>query len=140
MRVVTSKHQLTGLSHVGIRVGKLAPARAFYEKIGFRFVMGPIGNEPVAIMDHPSGLCLNLVINAVTSGDPNILMDVAEKHPGFTHVALFVEDLRLTEQFLIDEGIIITEGPVTFPDGTRALFLRDPDGNVIEFDQKPLPS
>jgi lactoylglutathione lyase len=122
MRVVTSKHQLTGLSHVGIRVGKLAPARAFYEKIGFRFVMGPIGNEPVAIMDHPSGLCLNLVINAVTSGDPNILMDVAEKHPGFTHVALFVEDLRLTEQFLIDEGIIITEGPVTFPDGTRALF------------------
>lgn len=125
---------------MGVRVGELARARDFYEKIGFRFVVGPIGNEPVAIMDHPSGMCLNLVINAVTSGDPNILMDVAEKHPGFTHIALFVEDLRVTEKFFIDEGIVITEGPVTFPDGTQALFVRDPDGNVIEFDQKPLPS
>jgi hypothetical protein len=26
---------------------------------------------------------------------------------------------------------------MTHPDGTRAIFVRDPDGNVIEFDQYP---
>ncbi len=133
-------HKLLGFAHVGIRVGQLERSRAFYEVLGFRFVLGPIGQEPVAIMDHPSGLAINLVLNATTSGDPNILMDVVEKHPGITHLSLFVADLRTTERHLEDNSIIITEGPVTFPDGTTALFVRDPDGNVIEFDQKPLPS
>jgi len=35
--------------------------------------------EPVAILDHPSGLELNLVLNAPRANEPNILMDVAEK-------------------------------------------------------------
>lgn len=137
---MSDEHKIKSFAHVGIRVGSLERARKFYELLGFRFVMGPIGQEPVAILDHECGLCINLVINAMTSGDPNILMDVVDKHPGFTHIALYVESLQATERMLEDNSIAITEGPVTFPDGTRGLFVRDPDGNVIEFDERPLPS
>jgi hypothetical protein len=33
------------------------------------------------------------------------------------------------------EGIRPSGGPVTFPTGHRAIFLRDPDRNVIELNQ-----
>ena len=47
---------LTGVSHIGIRVHELARARAFYELLGFKFVIGPVGPEPVAILSHPAGV------------------------------------------------------------------------------------
>ena len=47
---------ITGIAHVGIRVHDLDRARAFYERLGFEFVVGPVGPEPVAILSHPSGL------------------------------------------------------------------------------------
>ena len=44
---------IKGLAHVGVRVHDLARSRAFYERLGFRLVAGPIGPEPVAILVHP---------------------------------------------------------------------------------------
>ena len=41
---------ITGIAHIGIRVHALDRARVFYEFLGFNFVIGPIGPEPVAIM------------------------------------------------------------------------------------------
>ena len=52
---------ITGMAHVGIRVHDLARSRAFYEKLGFAFVVGPIGPEPVAILRHPTGVEINLI-------------------------------------------------------------------------------
>ena len=131
---MTDHPQLTGFAHVGVRVHDLAVARTFYEWIGFNFVLGPIGPEPVAIMDHPSGAVINLVINAAPESQTNLLMDVPTKHPGYTHMALYVDDVEEMARHLEKGGYPITEGPVTFPDGTRAIFVRDPDGNVVEFD------
>jgi len=125
---------ISGIAHVGIRVRDLAISRAFYESIGFRFVVGPVGPEPVAILDHPSGAVLNFILNGTGAGCENALMDVPEKHPGYTHMALAVSDADAVSQELRVRGIEITEGPVDFP-GARAVFVRDPDGNVIEFNQ-----
>ncbi len=47
--------QITGINHIGLRVRSLETARTFYEKLGFEFIVGPIGPEPVAVMEHPSG-------------------------------------------------------------------------------------
>jgi len=131
------KSLLTGIAHVGIRVHSLERSRAFYEKLGFDFIVGPIGPEPVAILLHPSGVNINLILNAPNADAPNVLMDVPQKHPGYTHIALDVTDLAQAQQALEAAGIRLSEGPVTFANGTRAIFVRDPDRNVIEFDEAP---
>ena len=125
---------ITGVAHVGIRVRELSRSRAFYELLGFKFLVGPVGPEPVAILEHPSGIVINFILNASASETENILMDVPEKYSGYTHVALAVTDLDLAHEALLAGGIDISEGPIDFP-GARALFVRDPDGNVIELNQ-----
>jgi lactoylglutathione lyase len=128
-------NQISKINHIGIRVRSLKTARTFYQQLGFEFVAGPIGPEPVAIMEHPAGIKLNFILNASEdASDKNILMDVPEKHTGYTHVAFEITDHQAVEQELLAIGIPITE-TVKKADGTVFLFVRDPDGNVIEFHQ-----
>lgn len=129
--------EITGVNHLGLRVQDLAQSRAFYEKLGFIFIVGPIGPEPVAIMEHPSGVNINFILNSNSGISHNILMDVPEKHPGYTHVALTVSDIELAETFLKNQNVKISEGPITLPNGAVMIFVRDPDKNVIEFHQNP---
>lgn len=129
------KTLITGVAHLGIRVHDLARSRAFYERLGFEFVMGPIGPEPVAILKHPAGVEINLVLNAARATDANVLMDIEEKHAGYTHVALAIRDLDAARALLDAEGIAISGGPVDYPGGARGLFIRDPDRNVVELYQ-----
>ena len=126
---------ITGIAHVGIRVHALDRARAFYEFLGFNFVIGPIGPEPVAIMSHPSGIEINFILNASNTSSQNVLMDVEEKYSGYTHIALSVKNVSEVQSALKKAGITITEGPITFPGGSTSIFIRDPDRNVIEFNQ-----
>ena len=77
-----------GLAHIGIRVHDLTRSRKFYELLGFKLAWGPFGPEQVAAMTHPSGLEINLIVNAPEPKSQNVLMDVPEKHAGFTHIAL----------------------------------------------------
>ncbi|HHL45730.1 MAG TPA: VOC family protein [Gammaproteobacteria bacterium] len=127
--------EITGINHVGIRVANLAKARRFYEQLGFVFIVGPIGPEPVAIMQHPSGVNVNFILNADSKSTENILMDVDVKYPGYTHMALNVNDIKAVQEKIESLGIEITEGPVTLPDGGVMFFIRDQDKNVIEFHQ-----
>jgi len=123
---------VTSIAHVGIRVHDMERAEAFYALLGFEHLIGPVGPEPVAIMTHPSGIEINLVLNAPEAKTPNVLMDVPEKKPGITHIALRVTDLEAAQKVLEDAGVVVTEGPIDFPNGGRAFFVRDPDRNVIE--------
>lgn len=132
---MTGRVLVTGWSHVGIRVHDLERARAFYELLGFELVLGPVGPEPVAILQHPAGIEINLVLNAARANTDNVLMDVQEKHPGITHLALAVRDVKAMERRLADAGWLIDEGPVTFPNGARSIFVRDPDRNIVELRQ-----
>ena len=123
--------EITRINHVGLRVRDLAIARAFYEKLGFKFLGGPMGPEPVAIVEHPSGVNINFILNASPDASPtNLLMDETHKHTGFTHIALEITDAQAVKQQLDDHGIAITEF-VEF-EGAEFFFVRDPDGNVIE--------
>lgn len=127
--------EIAGINHIGIRVVSLDAARTFYEQLGFVFLEGPIGPEPVAIMEHPSGVNINFILNADSGIEDNILMDIKEKHPGYTHIALDVTDIRAVQTQIEDLNIPITEGPITLPNGGIMFFIRDQDKNVIEFHQ-----
>jgi lactoylglutathione lyase len=127
---------IAGLAHIGIRVHDLDRSAAFYALLGFVKTAGPIGPEPVAILEHPSGVEVNLVLNAPSASEPNILMDVPAKHAGITHFALLCADIMAAKATLEAAGIALSGGPVRFDTGAQAIFVRDPDRNVIELHQR----
>ena len=94
-----------------------------------------MGPEPVAILHHPAGIELNLVLNAPAASTPNVLMDMPVKAPGITHLALSCPDIVRAASHLAAAGYPVREGPVRFPNGAQAIFVRDPDGVVIELNQ-----
>ena len=88
------------------------------------------------MLDHPSGVEVNLVLNAPDADEPNILMDVPDKHPGITHFALLCPDILAAKDRLEAAGIALSGGPVRFGPAAPAIFVRDPDRNVIELHQR----
>src|SRR5258705_5216035 len=123
---------IENFDHLGIRVTDKARALAFYATLGFE-LEHESDFDAVVIIKNAAGVELNLIVNGVDrSGGKNILMDVPEKHPGYTHVAYRVADIVRTIAVLKDNGIAITQGPVTFGDGPVAAFVRDPYRNVIQ--------
>lgn len=125
------------IDHIGIRVHTKQRSIAYYEKLGFKLIVdtGFEKGHPI-MMEHPGGVVLNLLGPSSEDKDENILMDIAEiKYAGYTHMALKVASLVDTENFLVKNDIEVT-GRFTFKD-MKSLFVRDPDRNVIEFDEYP---
>ena len=121
------------VDHIGIRVRDLDRALQFYRVLGFALVRRAQGDD-VAIVRNEHGVELNLLFNA-NAGDPaaNVLMDMPEKFPGYTHIALRVASIPATIAALKSNDIAITQGPVSFGEsGHVSVFVRDPDRNVIE--------
>jgi lactoylglutathione lyase len=121
------------VDHIGIRVKDLDRAMKFYALFGFK-LHARATNDAVAIVKNDHDVELNLVYNAnADAGGKNILMDVGEKYPGYTHVALRVSSIKATIEALRANDIRITQGPVSFgKDGHVSVFIRDPDLNVVE--------
>ena len=125
---------ITAFDHVGIRVTDRTRALAFYQSLGFA-VDEACSNDRVAEIVAPSGVRLNLIFNGEpTAARNNILLDEPRKWPGYTHAAFTVPKLDDVLAFAQRTGVPITEGPVDW--GRRlTCFLRDPDGNVLEFNE-----
>jgi lactoylglutathione lyase len=127
--------EIEGVSHIGIRVVDAARSEAFYGQLGFKATWrgGPPDNVVVLTNGRVE---INFIVNgAAPPEDKNVLMDVPEKHPGYTHVALQVRSIEETVANLERAGIPLSGGPVKLGNGT-SLFIRDPDRNVIELRQE----
>ena len=124
---------IDGVNHIGIRISDKEKSAAFYETLGFQFETdaGFEDGHPI-VMRHPNGVVLNLLGPANTDVGQNILMDIDAKHSGITHFALTVNSLEEAKQSVTELGIAIT-GSFSFG-GMSAIFIRDPDRNVIELD------
>ena len=87
-------------------------------------------------MQTASGVRINLIMNgAKRPQNKNILLDEPIKYPGITHLAFVVNNLSELQAWLQANKIAITEGPVQLSPRRITLFIRDPDGNVLEFNQ-----
>ncbi|WP_394212653.1 VOC family protein [Enterovibrio calviensis] len=126
--------EITRINHVGLRVRDLEISRKFYEQLGFEFIAGPVGPEPAAIVEHPSGININFILNASDDApQDNILMRKDMKYPGYTHIALEITDADAVSKKIEALGITITERVEI--NGAKFFFIRDPDDNVIELHQ-----
>jgi lactoylglutathione lyase len=124
---------ILSIDHVGIRISDRDISRAFYEQFGFvetDYFQADQANE----METASGVRINLIMNGAKRHN-NILLDEPIKHPGITHLAMVVNDLTQLQTWLHANKIAITEGPVQLSPRRITLFIRDPDGNVLEFNQ-----
>ncbi|MBL4906759.1 MAG: VOC family protein [Sneathiella sp.] len=124
--------EISRVNHIGLRVSDLEVSRKFYEQLGFVFISGPGGQEPVAIIEHPSGININFILNANQNETNNILMENETKFTGYTHVALEVTNAEVVMDNLTALNIPLSGEPFKHPTGT-SFFIRDPDDNVIEF-------
>ncbi|MEE2761759.1 MAG: VOC family protein [Pseudomonadota bacterium] len=125
--------EIAQVDHAGIRIIDEEAALKFYGVLGFQ-VLSRVEFDAVIVIQNKNEVELNLICNGtdVTDGK-NILMDVPDKYTGITHLALRVTDIKATIDGLRENGITITQGPVTFgKDGHVSVFVRDPDRNVIE--------
>lgn len=126
--------QIEAFDHIGIRVSDEQRSVAFYAQFGFHVVFRQ-PSASVSILRNDANVEINLITNGRADFDgKNVLMDVPEKHPGYTHVALRVASIEATVRALAQLGIAISEGPVQLGPGL-SLFIRDPDANVIELRQ-----
>ena len=121
--------------HVGIRVSNKQRALNFYQSLGFVETACFEAYEANEMMSA-NGVRINLIFNASSHLQAkNILLDIAIKLPGMTHPAFIIDDIHLLADWLNCNNIHITEGPKAIGSRRIALFIRDPDGNVLEFNQ-----
>jgi lactoylglutathione lyase len=126
--------QIIAYDHVGLRVTDRDRSLAFYEDLGFK--LDPDYSTDTALeLVSPSGVRINLILNGQpTPAGDNVLLDRRQKWPGYTHMAFVVDRLADILDWASQRRIPITEGPVDW--GRRlTCFLRDPDSNVLEFNE-----
>ena len=131
----TNPAAILSYDHVGIRVTDRDIARDFYQKLGF-VETEYLPNEQANEMETASGVRINLIMNgAKRPNNANILLDEPIKYAGITHPAFIVGDIKKLQAWLQANKIAITEGPRQIVPRRITLFIRDPDGNVLEFNQ-----
>ncbi len=122
---------ITNFDHIGIRISDRDKTVTFYELLGFELIAdGGFDQGHPLVMLHPSGININLLGPSTAKPGENILMDEKPKYPGITHLAVKVKDAEATEIFITANNIAIT-GRREFR-GTKTIFIRDPDRNVLE--------
>jgi glutathione S-transferase len=126
--------KILAYDHIGLRVTNRSRSLAFYEALGFRLEQEH-STETAFEMINAAGVRLTLIQNGEsTPNEGNVLLDRPQKWAGYTHAAFIVDNLFDVLTWAALRQVAITEGPV---DSGRRLtcFLRDPDSNVLEFNQ-----
>lgn len=124
--------KLEALNHIGIRVRELRRSAEWYAHLGFRQIWQSEQHKVACLRNDEIGVELNLIFNSDDSNrGKNVLMDVEPKYPGFNHLSFRVSSIQDTINALRAVGIEIEEGPLSLG-GEIAVFVRDPDLNVVE--------
>ena len=117
--------KLNGVHHVSVNVLDVDRATAFYtDTLGLEILPRPeIGVEGTWLGAGDQE------IHLIKNDDPT-------RAPG-QHFAFGVDDLDATIRDLHGKGLKVSD-PVTQPQGARQCFIKDTEGNLIEFNQ-PAP-
>ena len=129
-------------NHIGQVVTDLARARRFYEEVlGFRFwyELSPPDDPTAKLLGltppvglHAAYLLLGQVVlelmQLTAPGATAAYRSREMNEPGLTHLSIAVDDVRATAERAAALGGAIVEAS----DIGAALFIRDPDGQLIE--------
>lgn len=126
---VLGDHEVS-FAHVSVTVTDLGRAREFYrDKLGFEEIARPEFNFPGAWFNLGGGLQLHLIVNETIQRSDHERRTFDVK---YAHFALFTEEAGQLFEALRIRGLAVHEF-YSSPTGMRQLFVKDPDGNMIEF-------
>ena len=130
-QMTTSAILFQGYDHVGIRVSDAGRALDFYARLGFR-IDPDFSSDDVAEIVASDGTRINLIFNGAV--EPTTSCSTSRSNGRAIRMAPSGGSLQSVLDWAAREGVAITEGPVDW--GRRlTCFVRDPDGNVLEFNE-----
>ena len=124
---------ITRMNHAAVNVlGKAKEAHDFYvDLLGLPQVpiqlpgMAPITESEFGFWVELDGVQMHVIGREPLGGDPD---------PTQNHVSWFVEDIDAAAQKLTDNEIPMR---VMGEDLNRIIWIKDPSGNIVEFQQDP---
>ena len=147
---------ISRIHHVGITVGDMERSLGFYRNLlGMRVLHDNrltrpqiavlLGTDQIDVrivdLDSGDGRIVELLEYATPQGTH---VDYTSRDPATAHVAFVVDDIERVRAGLdAAGGSVISRDPVTAQDtsgifaGARLLYVRDPDGMILELVQLP---
>lgn len=129
---------MPAFSHVAISCADPLVTERFYtQHFGFeRARVVPLGDDGQIVFIRSGDVCLELFAAEGDRPAPPPEEDGPD-HPGWRHIAFEVDDVdaKLDE---MEDDAHVTIGPVDFDDfipGWRTVWVKDPDGNIVEITQ-----
>ena len=126
--------RIRSLDHLVLTVSDIAATVRFYESLGMRREV--FGDERVALRFGNQKLNLHEVGAELTP-------HAAHPAPGSADLCFLVaDDLDQVAKLLSERGIPVELGPIARTGATSALvslYIRDPDGNLLELSQPVEP-
>ena len=118
------------ISHVSITVTDVAKAREFYtETLGFQEIPRPAFNFPGIWYSLGGDLQLHIILN------DRLVRPAVERETiqaQYPHFALWTDDADAAALKLEALGLP-SRDVISGPTGLRQIFVKDPDGNMVEF-------
>ena len=125
---------IQGIEHFAIAAKDTVKLCEFYRDVlGFAVVYDNAKTPPTFFVKPAGGSMIEII---PAPDKPVVRRDNTD--PGLTHVALGVADLDAAMAELKRRGIVF-EGDVKVSGEVRAVFFRDPEGNILHLVQRPTP-
>lgn len=121
--------ETASLGHVSVTVADLSAAETFYgEALGLARLPRPDFGFPGAWYSLGETLSLHVIVDPTRGRDP----EADSFRPDFPHFAITVEDADRVADLLRERGLTVHELRNS-PTGLRQIFVKDADGNMVEF-------
>jgi catechol 2,3-dioxygenase-like lactoylglutathione lyase family enzyme len=136
------------IDHMSFTVADIDDSTEFYERLGFephkRYVSaGPDAEEgtgtegaeiDIGWLRHPEG---GPMLELLRYRNQPAAAAAHNSAVGAAHICLCVEDVDSQFKRLSDEGVTFVSAPHSDDFGVTWVYMRDPDGNVVELLQDP---
>ena len=117
-------------THVSVTVTDVAKAREFYtDTLGFQEIARPAFNFPGIWYSLGGDLQLHIILNDELVRPAVEREKIEARYP---HFALWTDDCDTTAERIGQLGLVCRD-VFSGPTGLRQVFVKDPDGNMVEF-------
>ena len=123
----------SAVEHMGIAVADPKASAGWYERmLDFELVFTNEADPPTLLVEHACGFRMEIMPKTDLPQPVRTVRD-----PGWSHIALSVDDLDRGIADLESRGLTFDGDPVDAVGGGRIRNFSDPDGNMLQIVERP---